>query len=115
MSHYDVAILGGGPAGTATGLELRRNEPGLRVLLVEAEISTGWQIGETLAPGAKQLLNGFGCWSKLLRDGMLEAWRAGEAIASARMNSCFPYVAMLGTWIAPVSMRPCVRRRKRQQ
>ena len=87
MSWYDVAILGGGPAGTAAGLELKRNEPGLRVLLVEAEVSTGWQIGETLAPGAKQLLNGLGCWGEVLRDGVLEGVQSLASWGSDRLHA----------------------------
>src|SRR5277367_2469395 len=87
MSWYDVAILGGGPAGTAAGLELKRNEPGLRALLVEAEVSTGWQIGETLAPGAKQLLNGLGCWGEVLRDGVLEGVQSLASWGSDRLHA----------------------------
>ena len=64
MSSYDVTILGGGPAGTALALELRRNEPDLKVLIAEAAIATDWRIGETLAPGGAQLLNGLGCWDR---------------------------------------------------
>jgi len=87
MSYYDVAILGGGPAGTAAGLELKRNEPGLRVVLVEAEVSTAWQIGETLAPGADQLLNGLGCWSEVLRDGVLEGVQSLASWGSGRLRA----------------------------
>ena len=87
MPGYDVAILGGGPAGTATGLELKRNEPGLRVLLVEAEVSSGWQIGETLAPGARQLLNGLGCWREVSRDGVLEGVQSQASWGSDRLHA----------------------------
>ena len=87
MSHFDVAILGGGPAGTAAGLELKRNEPGLRLVLVEAEVSTDWRIGETLAPGAKQLLTGLGCWDEVLRDGVLEGVQSLASWGSERQHA----------------------------
>jgi 2-polyprenyl-6-methoxyphenol hydroxylase-like FAD-dependent oxidoreductase len=33
---YDVAIVGGGPAGCATALSLRSHEPSLSVIIIEA-------------------------------------------------------------------------------
>jgi 2-polyprenyl-6-methoxyphenol hydroxylase-like FAD-dependent oxidoreductase len=70
---YDVVILGGGPAGAAAGIELRKFDRTLRVLLVEAEMLADWHVGETLAPGARQLLEGLGCWDEVARDGVLES------------------------------------------
>ncbi len=70
---YDVVILGGGPAGAAAGIELKKFDRTLRVLLVEAEMLAGWHVGETLAPGARQLLEGLGCWDEVARDGVLES------------------------------------------
>jgi len=70
---YDVVILGGGPAGAAAGIELKKFDRALRVLLVEAEMLADWHVGETLAPGAKQLLEGLGCWDAVARDGVLES------------------------------------------
>ena len=87
MFDYDVTILGGGPAGTAAGLELKRNEPSLRILVVEAEVLTGWQMGETLAPGAEQLLNGLGCWSAVSRDVILEGVQSLASWGSDRLGA----------------------------
>jgi 2-polyprenyl-6-methoxyphenol hydroxylase-like FAD-dependent oxidoreductase len=70
---YDVVILGGGPAGVAAGIELKKFDRTLRVLLVEAEMLANWHVGETLAPGARQLLEGLGCWGEVARDGVLES------------------------------------------
>ncbi len=58
----DVLILGGGPAGSATALALKRCEPGLRVVLVEKTDYSAVRIGETLAPPARTLLAALGVW-----------------------------------------------------
>jgi flavin-dependent dehydrogenase len=73
LPFYDVVILGGGPAGVAAGTELKKFDQTLRVLLVEAGMLADWHVGETLAPGAKQLLEGLDCWQAVARDGVLES------------------------------------------
>ena len=56
----DVAIVGGGPAGSATALALRAHAPALRVALIEATAYTAPRLGETLPPLAGQLLQHLG-------------------------------------------------------
>jgi 2-polyprenyl-6-methoxyphenol hydroxylase-like FAD-dependent oxidoreductase len=73
LPSYDVVVLGGGPAGVAAGIALKQLEADLRILLVEAGTAAGWQVGETLAPGAKALLQGLGCWEQVARNGVLES------------------------------------------
>src|SRR6202051_3848742 len=73
LPFHDVVILGGGPAGVAAAIELKKFDRTLSVLLVEAEMLAGWHVGETLAPGARQLLEGLGCWEKVARNGVLES------------------------------------------
>jgi flavin-dependent dehydrogenase len=84
---YDVVILGGGPAGAAAGIELKKFDRALRVLLVEADKPADWHVGETLAPGARQLLEGLGCWDAVARDGVLESVQTLACWGSERAHA----------------------------
>lgn len=53
----DVAVIGGGPAGCATALSLRRSFPALSVALIEAHEYAEYRPGEILPPAARSLLN----------------------------------------------------------
>lgn len=70
----DVAILGGGPAGTAAALSLRQLRPAVRVALAEASQYTEWRAGETLAPGCKQILESLNCWERFSEQGFIESF-----------------------------------------
>lgn len=69
FDHYEVAVIGGGPAGASAALTLAQQ--GRRVLLIEAQLTAPWKIGETLAPEARPLLQSFGVWEEFLREGHL--------------------------------------------
>jgi flavin-dependent dehydrogenase len=69
---FDVVIVGGGPAGSATGLSLRAHAPGLSVVLIEASEYEGPRVGETLPPPARQLLDHLGVWESFRRQGHAE-------------------------------------------
>lgn len=84
---YDVVILGGGPAGAAAGIELKKFDRALRVLLVDAEMPADWDVGETLAPGARQLLEGLGCWDAVARDGVLKSVQTQACWGSERAHA----------------------------
>ena len=61
-SHFDVAIVGGGPGGSATALSLRSHAPSLSVVLIEASRYDVVRIGETLPPPAWTILEHLGVW-----------------------------------------------------
>ena len=57
---FDIAIVGGGPAGAAAALSARQLRPNLRVAIVEASSYDSWRAGETLSPGCQEILRGAG-------------------------------------------------------
>ena len=65
-NSYDVVILGGGPAGAATALALKKLDSALRIALIERSDYSGIRIGETLPPPARTLLTELGVWEVFL-------------------------------------------------
>lgn len=59
---FDVAIVGGGPGGSATALSLSAHAPSLSVVLIEASHYEALRIGETLPPPARPILEHLGVW-----------------------------------------------------
>ena len=84
--EYDVAVIGGGPAGSATALALKRRDAGLRVALVEQTGYSAIRVGETLPPRAQRLLSDLGVWDAFLRSGPLESAGTRAAWGSARFH-----------------------------
>ena len=65
LGQYDVAIVGGGPAGTTVGTLLRRHNPALRVLILEKEKFPRDHIGESQLPAINGVLVEMGVWDKV--------------------------------------------------
>lgn len=73
LSSFDVAIVGGGPGGSATALSLRAHAPSLSVVLLEASHYEALRIGETLPPPARPILEHLGVWEAFRRQRHREA------------------------------------------
>jgi flavin-dependent dehydrogenase len=67
----DVAVIGGGPAGSAAALELARR--GRAVVLLERTRFDGPRFGETLPPEINPLLRRLGAWEAFLATKPLES------------------------------------------
>jgi flavin-dependent dehydrogenase len=66
LTHeVDVAIVGGGPAGSTSGALLKKYAPGLRVLILEREQFPRDHVGESQLPGVSKILGEMGCWDKV--------------------------------------------------
>jgi flavin-dependent dehydrogenase len=61
----DVAIIGGGPAGTTAACLLRKYNPKLRVLILEKEKFPREHIGESQLPTIGPILHEMGVWDKV--------------------------------------------------
>jgi len=64
-NEYDVAIVGGGPAGSTAGAMLKLHNPDLRVAIFEREVFPRDHIGESLLPPISSILHEMGCWDKV--------------------------------------------------
>jgi flavin-dependent dehydrogenase len=62
---YDVAIIGGGPAGSSAGSLLRKYNPDLKVLILEREKFPRDHVGESQLPPISKVLDEMGCWDKV--------------------------------------------------
>jgi flavin-dependent dehydrogenase len=78
----DVTVLGGGPAGAATALALRRH--GYSSVVIERSDYASVRIGETLSPAVRPILSRLGVWETFRSDrhlpsfGIHSVWGAAD-------------------------------------
>jgi flavin-dependent dehydrogenase len=63
--EFDVAIVGGGPAGSTTACLLKKYAPHLKVGIFEREIFPRDHVGESQLPPISGVLDEIGCWDKV--------------------------------------------------
>lgn len=61
----DVAIIGGGPAGSTVGALLKKYSPDLDVVLIERETFPRDHVGESHLPAISRILDEMGVWDKV--------------------------------------------------
>src|SRR5882724_1380180 len=79
LAMYDVAIIGGGPAGSTAGALLAR--AGRRVIVFEREKFPRFHIGESLLPFSMKAFTRLGLHEKFLRAGFMKKF-GGEIFGS---------------------------------
>lgn len=63
--RFDVAIIGGGPAGSTVGTLLKKLNPAWKIGIFEAVKFPRDHVGESLLPGACQVLDELGAWNEV--------------------------------------------------
>jgi flavin-dependent dehydrogenase len=84
--NFDVAIVGGGPAGAAAALTLLKYSS-LNVAVLERSDYGQVRIGETIPPGVQPLLGYLGIWEAFLEEGHLPAYSSCAAWGSSEVVS----------------------------
>jgi len=64
-SHYDIAIIGGGPSGTTLSSLVKKYNPDLSILIIEKEKFPREHVGESQLPGISGILDEMEVWEKI--------------------------------------------------
>ncbi len=72
MAHYDVIIMGGGPAGSTVAALVKKYSPNLKVLVLEKEQFPRHHVGESLLAGASPVLHDMGAYDRINNYGFIE-------------------------------------------
>ena len=73
MKSFDVIIIGGGPAGAATGLTILK-KPGISICMLEQSNYSKPRVGEVLSPGLRPMLEYFDVWDSFKSENPLDAF-----------------------------------------
>jgi choline dehydrogenase-like flavoprotein len=91
---FDIAVVGGGPAGTATAIPLSRI--GYSVLVLEATSYQRLRSGETLPPTIAERLQRLGVFDLFLRQGyppaagIVSVWGKSQLQVNDFLTGCSP-------------------------
>jgi 2-polyprenyl-6-methoxyphenol hydroxylase-like FAD-dependent oxidoreductase len=77
--HFDVLIIGGGPAGSTAGAWLGKK--GCKALICEKEQFPRFHIGESLLPNGNRILKEIGVWEKIENAGFIKKYGAEFTLA----------------------------------
>lgn len=94
--HFDVVILGGGPAGTAAGMTLLKRD-GISVAVVEKSDYSAPRIGESLTPGIRPLLEYLDIWEQFRSEQSLESFGSQAAWGTSSLQALDYMFTLHGT------------------
>ncbi len=100
MKHYDVIIVGGGPAGSTTAALTKKYAPHLRILLLEKAHFPRHHVGESLLAGASPILQEMGAYEKVNRAGFVEKLGATYIWGQDRAPWGFEFDAVIAKLVA---------------
>lgn len=97
MRHYDVVIIGGGPAGSTVATLVKRYASHLRVLILEKAHFPRHHIGESMLTGSSPVLAEMGVYDKIKQYGFVEKLGANYIWGQSRAVWGFTFDEMLAT------------------